>query len=439
MSCHTARTGASTIWDEGGAGCVSGHKGTGYYAGVMRQALLGIALAGAAWNLSLAQGSSARVLHYTILMNGRVAGNALDTYSADGAVESAYEYNDRGRGPKISAHYLFAKDGLPERVDVTGVDYYKAPVDEHFVRENGHAHWKSTSEQGEARDSGFYISVNGSNLIDSAHLVQAFKNGAKPLRLLPAGQAQVERLAETTVQSHGQKLHVTEFGITGLNYAPVTIWLDDDGYPFGMPGKWVALLRAGWEDTNDKLYELERKTEDARYERLAHTLARRPAQPVAIEHVQLFDSERAVLHQDQTVVIEGDRITAVGSVDAVAVPARAERIDGHGKTLLPGLFDMHVHVGPLDGLLNIASGVTAVRDMGNDIELLAHLQQRWDSRTAIGPRVWKAGLIDGRGRYQAPAGIYADTPEEAQAAVNRYADLGYIQIKIYSSLNPELV
>ncbi|MBV9613594.1 MAG: amidohydrolase family protein, partial [Acidobacteriaceae bacterium] len=101
--------------------------------------------------------------------------------------------------------------------------------------------------------------------------------------------------------------------------------------------------------------------------------------------------------------------------------------------------DMHVHVGPLDGLLDIASGVTAVRDMGNDIELLAHLQQRWDSGTAIGPRVWQAGLIDGRGRYQAPAGIYADTPEEAQAAVNRYADLGYIQIKIYSSLNPELV
>ena len=77
--------------------------------------------------------------------------------------------------------------------------------------------------------------------------------------------------------------------------------------------------------------------------------------------------------------------------------------------------------------------------MGNDIEELNHLQGQWDSGAAIGPRVWKAGLIDGRGPFQAPTAVYADTVEEAQAAVNRYADLGYVQIKVYSSLRPELV
>jgi Amidohydrolase family len=100
---------------------------------------------------------------------------------------------------------------------------------------------------------------------------------------------------------------------------------------------------------------------------------------------------------------------------------------------------MHAHAQPLDGFLNIASGVTSVRDMGNDIEELKHLQTQWDSGVAIGPRVWKAGFIDGRGPFQAPTGLYADTLEEAQAAVNRYADLGYVQIKVYSSLKPELV
>jgi hypothetical protein len=100
---------------------------------------------------------------------------------------------------------------------------------------------------------------------------------------------------------------------------------------------------------------------------------------------------------------------------------------------------MHAHAQPLDGFLNIASGVTSVRDMGNDIEILKHLQTQWDTGAAIGPRVWKAGFIDGRGPFQAPTGLYADTLEEAQAAVNRYADLGYIQIKLYSSLKPELV
>jgi hypothetical protein len=53
--------------------------------------------------------------------------------------------------------------------------------------------------------------------------------------------------------------------------------------------------------------------------------------------------------------------------------------------------------------------------------------------------LWKAGFIDGRGPFQAPTGLYADTAQEAEAAVNRYAKLGYVQIKVYSSLKPELV
>ncbi len=132
-------------------------------------------------------------------------------------------------------------------------------------------------------------------------------------------------------------------------------------------------------------------------------------------------------------------MSAVGPSAAVSVPRDADVIDGTGKTLVPGLFDMHAHAQALDGILNIASGVTTVRDMGNDIEELRHLQDQWDSGTTIGPHVWKSGFIDGHGQFQAPTGLYADTAEQAQAAVNRYADLGYIQIKLYSSLKPEFV
>jgi imidazolonepropionase-like amidohydrolase len=77
--------------------------------------------------------------------------------------------------------------------------------------------------------------------------------------------------------------------------------------------------------------------------------------------------------------------------------------------------------------------------MGNDIKDLALVQQQWADGTAIGPRVSKAGLIDGRDPMQAPTGIFVTNQEEANAAVNRYADLGYIQTKVYSSLNPALL
>jgi hypothetical protein len=405
---------------------------------VLRLASLS-ALLFAVSHLCAADAAAPQTLRYTILMNGTVAGHGVDTYSPGGHIDCTFEFNDRGRGPQIAAHYIIAADGLPLRTDVTGNDYLKAPVEEHFAVEDGLAHWKSTSENGQAPASGFYISNNGP-AAESALLVGALlKAKDVHVKLLPAGEARLERLADVTIEDHGRKLHVTEFLITGLSFEPQTVWLDDDQHFFGSPGKWFAMLREGWEGTNDQLYALDRAAEDARYARLARELAQHLDHPVAVEHVRLFDSEQATIREDQTVVINGERITMVGPSTAIRVQKDAQRIDGSGKTLLPGLFDMHAHVQPLDGLLNIASGVTSVRDMGNDIEELKHLQAQWDSGAAIGPRVWKAGFIDGRGPFQAPTGLYADTLEEAQAAVNRYADLGYIQIKVYSSLKAELV
>jgi hypothetical protein len=163
-----------------------------------------------------------QVIRYTIASNGKVAGSEVDAYFPDGLVESTFEFNDRGRGPKISAKYWLDAGSLPLRVDETGNDYLKAPVDEHFEINNGIASWKSTTEKGQARAGAFYVSNNGS-AAEQAFLVAALKraNGA-PVRLFPAGEARLERLADLTLEEHGQKLHVTEFGITGLSFEPQT-------------------------------------------------------------------------------------------------------------------------------------------------------------------------------------------------------------------------
>jgi hypothetical protein len=391
------------------------------------------------WQPIAVAAAGAQTLRYTISSNGKVAGNEIDNYLPDGRVESAFEFNDRGRGPKISAVYILDANSLPVRIDETGNDYLKAPVDEHFEIKDGVAHWKSTTEDGHAPAGSFYVSNNGA-AAELAFLIAALQKAhGAAIRLFPAGEARLERLTDATVEDHGQKLHVTDFAITGLSYEPQTLWLDDEQRFFAIPGTWFALLREGWEKTNDQLYAIDIKVRDERYARLAKDLAKHPAHSVAIEHVRLFDSEQAIMRDDQTVVVTGDRFTAVGPASSVRPPADAEHIDGTGKTILPGLFDMHAHAQALDGIMNIASGVTSLRDMGNDIDQLQHLQDQWQNGTAIGPRVWKAGFIDGHGPFQAPTGLYADTAAEAEAAVNRYADLGYVQIKLYSSLNPDFV
>jgi len=379
------------------------------------------------------------VLRYSIISNSTKAGSEVDTFGADGRVDSTFEFNDRGRGPKLAAHYVLGADSVPTRTDITGNDYLKAPVDEHFAAENGKARWKSTSEDGAGAAGGFYVSANGSG-VELAMLVGALASAnGKPAKLLPAGEARLEKLTETMVEDHGQKMHVVEYAITGLSFTPATVWLDDNLRLFAFPGKWLATMREGWEGTNEKLYALQQKAEEERYARLARELAKKPEHPIAFEHVRLFDSEQAAMREDVTVVVEGERVSRVGPSASIEIPKNAERIDGKGKTLLPGMFDMHAHAQPLDGILNIASGVTTVRDMGNDIDDLTRLQTQWQNGTTIGPRVWKSGFIDGPGPFQAPTGIYAATQEEAKAAVDKYADFGFIQIKLYSSLKPELV
>jgi Amidohydrolase family len=383
--------------------------------------------------------SDGRVLRYTVLSNGHVAGSGEDSYRADGVIDSRYEYNDRGRGPKITAHYRLSATGIPLHSEITGNDYLKAPVDEHFDVSHGQGRWYSTTEHGRTKAEGFYIG-NNSPPSELALLAAALiKAKGAPIALLPAGEARLERVTDATVHSSSEKRHVTEYAITGLSFDPQTVWLDEENRFFGSPGKWYASLRYGFEAANDELYSLQQRAEDSRLAELARSLAHHPTGPVAIEHVRVFDAEHAVALGNQTVLIDGDRITYVGPDGDANISGAVEHIEGAGKTLIPALVDLHAHVQALDGLLNVASGVTAVRDMGNDIDELKHLQDAWDGGAAIGPRVWKAGLIDGRGPFQAPTGLYADSPAEALAAVDRYADLGYVQIKLYSSLNPEFV
>src|SRR5260370_527030 len=114
-------------------------------------------------------------------------------------------------------------------------------------------------------------------------------------------------------------------------------------------------------------------------------------------------------------------------------------MEGRGKMLLPGLWDMHAHLFPLNAYLDIAAGVTTARDLGNPIDLLTPLRTHIAEGTQIGPRVIAAGFIDGPGPFEGPIKVLAATPEEARERVDHYAGLCYVQIKIYSSVKPELV
>ena len=75
-------------------------------------------------------------MRFAVVINGRTGGSEVDTFGPNGKLDSTFEFNDRGRGPKVTSHYAVSANGLLSRVDITGNDYLKAPVDEHFAVEN---------------------------------------------------------------------------------------------------------------------------------------------------------------------------------------------------------------------------------------------------------------------------------------------------------------
>ena len=382
--------------------------------------------------------SPAGATRYVMILAGNRAGQQT-TWQADDGYHACFEFNDRGRGPLTRTQYRLSADGIPTFVETHGNDYLKGPADESFSGGGGSARWKNKAEQGSSAAPGFYVSMFGPP-DELAMLARALlKAPGQKLPLLPGGEARLEKVASATVSNGDKSQEVTDYAISGLGFSPAYIWLDSDKQMFAQVSGWSSITREGWESSAKQLDEIQDKLDDARYAELARKLAHKPAGALVIRHARLFDSESATIKPGMTVVVRGNRIESVAPDAAAKIPAGSQVIDAAGKTVMPGLWDMHVHLGGDDGLLNIANGVTSVRDLANDTDKLLAMRKSFDEGTAIGPRVVMAGIIDGPGPYAGPTKVLVDTPEAAKAAVDNYAKLGYVQIKIYSSVKPELV
>jgi len=378
---------------------------------------------------------------YAVLIMEKPAGVQTTTVAADGSRNLSYEYNDRGRGPKLTARVRLDAGGVPASMEIDGVDYIKQTVNERFTLANGLARWKNSAEAGEQKLSGnaFYLSTQGlpEELGWLAHaLLQAPDHR---MALLPAGEASIKRGDELTVGEGANKRHVTAYLVEGLGFAPSTVWLDDDQKFFAAVDRFLSVVREGWEASVPKLLDKQEALANARTAALARELIHKPLEPIAITNANLFDAATGQSVPGSTVVVEGNRIRAVGKDGVVKIPSNARRVDAGGKALLPGLWDMHVHVSPNDGLLHLAAGVTSVRDLANDNDALLKMKREIDNGKQVGPRITMRGFMDGRGPYTGPTKVFVDNEAEARAAIDNYARLGYDGIKVYSSIKPELV
>jgi hypothetical protein len=163
---------------------------------------------------------------------------------------------------------------------------------------------------------------------------------------------------------------------------------------------------------------------------------------LALTHITVIDATGAPPQTDMTVLIKGGRIAEIGKAGRLRVAEGARVVDGTGKFLIPGLWDMHVHNTYREFLtLFIANGITGVRDMGGSPAEFESLQQ-WRKLiiegSLPGPRVIAAGIpVDGPKSISRSESINVENQEDARRAVQTLKERGSDFIKVYTMLPRE--
>lgn len=248
-----------------------------------------------------------------------------------------------------------------------------------------------------------------------------------------------ENLSIAGIPAHG-------YTVSGLIWGQESLWLDDSQNLMALVSADAEFdhfeaVREPYEANLQVFIAAAVKADLSALAKLTATSRMAPARKLAILGATLEDSTGAGPVKDSVILIERGVITAVGPRSQASIPKDATILDASGKYAVPGLWDMHAHYEQVEwGPIYLAAGVTSVRDVANEFEFIRTLHDELDGKEnlAIGPHLEFAGIIDGSG--PSSVGVTtAETPEQALQWVEKYKAAGAKQIKIYSSVRPEVV
>jgi len=309
---------------------------------------------------------------------------------------------------------------------------------ETYVIDNGTGRWKTTVDEGEAPAArGLYNTFGGTFMAGDATVPTFLKAGAAGLDLLPSGHGTLEPSGtRLTVTGPKGPVGVRLYFLKGIGQSPAPLWLFDNGTMFGSVGP-LALMPEG--------YEANLKTMIAAQEKaiadLAPAIARRlltPAsrQPILFRNVKIYDADHERFIPGQNVVVADGKIVSVGTA-LPKLAAGARVIDGAGKTLVPGLWDSHMHVSDdFNALSEVALGVTSARNPGGSIELAVSQRDRRARGLLVGPEQFNSVIIDRKGPLAAQGSLVVSNLDETLAAVRKVKAANLTAVKFYTSMDP---
>jgi len=396
-------------------------------------------LAAAALATVLAAPALADQVEYRALIQERDVGHLkLDRQGQKIAVD--FNIKQNGRGPTITEVVTLDKDGAPVAWVIQGRTTFGNAVNESFKRSAAGAEWRDLAGPGRIKGKDaprYYATQNGSPL-DVAMLAKALLADAdRAMAVAPGGTARLTERDRRSFDGPDGKLEVVTYELSGLSLNPTYVTLDAKGDLFALSSAGFILARKGYERAADKpLRDLAEQLASGRFAQLQSESAKRFPGPVRIRNVRVFDPKAKALSELSDVVVSGNRIAGVVSAGSTATPGETT-VEGEGGTLVPGMFEMHGHMGQEDALMNVLAGITSVRDMGNRNEVLDTLIDRIGKGEVAGPRITRSGFIEGKSPFSSATGKLVASEAEAIDAVRWYAARGYNQAKLYNSMDPK--
>jgi imidazolonepropionase-like amidohydrolase len=380
----------------------------------------------------------ANARHYVIVSTGGKHGDSWSWITADGTHMGRESMNLRGQVWEMDFSGKPGAGGMPSAMTIRGVTP-QGDAGESFAIAGKMADWRSPIDAGSTanfRDA-FYVAQNGPIETTAWFVDRLLAAPDQTMSLLPAGKARAARLTTLEVKGAGrEKQTIVLWAVTGISNSPIPVWTDTKNRFFGL-SNFIGWLPAAYAGQQQQIEAAQSAAMAAQTAKIAKSFLKDPAGPVAFVDIRMFDADNLTFLPGQTVVVDKGLIAAVGPVDSFKVPDGAKIIDGHGMTLLPGLWDCHMHVNDdFTGVQELSLGVTSIRDPGNNDSRTVDRRVRAAAGTLLMPHAYASSLIDGEGPYTAQVANVAKSEADAIRLVDKAAASGFTGVKFYGTFNP---
>jgi imidazolonepropionase-like amidohydrolase len=382
----------------------------------------------------------ANAAHYVVVSMAGKHGDQWAWTLPDGSIATRYSQSLRGWITEVDEVMTLGADGMPSKIVIRGVTP-NGDAAETFVVADGKAKWTSTADNGEAAAGpAFYLAAGGTNLSNIPLTAAILKAGQAGLPLLPSGKATLEKGATFEIKGPKGPETVQLAWLRGISPSPTPLWLDSKGNYFAEVG-YIATMPAGYEGNLKPMLDFQDAETAKAVRDLSHRfLEGKNRAPVLFDHVQMFDADAGKFVADQAVLAIDGKIKAIAPGGSITPPPNVTVIDGRGKSLVPGLWDSHLHIGDdWNVVTNMATGITSFRSPGTEIDRAVDATKRRKSGDLLMGEPFISQIIDKKDPLAAQGAEIASTQAEAIAAVHKIHDAGLWGVKFYTSMDPSWI